>query len=82
MKLIDGYIEGDRFIMKAIGGQEVNGIYRADGLRSFARLMDDNTPTTLTIDKDNQIYIPKELNREISKQLFKIADELEGETSK
>lgn len=64
--------------MRTIGGQEVNGIYRADGLRSLARLMDDDTPTTLKIDKDNQIYIPKELNREISKELFKIADELEG----
>lgn len=77
LKVIDGYFEDERFVMRGIAGFAVYGTYKADGLRSMARLIHDDEPFSLTIDKDRVIHIPVEQNKQIKKELNMIATELE-----
>lgn len=79
LEVIDGYIEEDCFIMRGIAGHTMIGTYRAAGLRSMARLIDD-TPMSFTIDKEKFIRVPVELNKQIKKELNMIADELEKDS--
>lgn len=65
------------FIM-GIGGNAVQGIYRAEGLSSLARLIHDDEPFSFIIDKERTIHVPVELNKQIKKELNLIADELES----
>lgn len=78
LNVLDGWIEDDRFIMRGIGKNTVYGKYKAEGLRSLARLIHENEPFSFTIDKDKVIHVPVELNRQIIAELNAIADELEG----
>jgi hypothetical protein len=78
LKIIDGYFEADRFIMRGIAGHAIYGAYKAEGLRSLARLIHDDEPFSFSIDKDRTIFVPFELNKQIIKELNMIADELEG----
>lgn len=77
LKVIDGYFDGDIFIMRGIAGFAIDGKYKADGLSSMARLIDD-TPMSFTIDKERVVHIPVEKNKEIKKELLLIANELEN----
>lgn len=77
LKIIDGYFEGSRFLMRGINGYAVHDYYKADGIASFARLIDDNDPLTIVIDKECKIVVPVEMNKQIKKELFMIAEELE-----
>lgn len=77
LKVIDGYFDGDRFIMRRIGGNAVEGYYKAEGLTSMARIIHDNEPFSFTIDKNRTLFVPVELNKQIKKELFLIAEELE-----
>lgn len=79
LEIIDGYFDGERFIMRGIAGYAVHGAYRADGLRSMARLMQGNDPVNITIDKDRVIKVPVELNGKLVTELNMIADELENQ---
>ncbi|MGM7637605.1 hypothetical protein [Bacillus sp. Hm123] len=79
LKVIDGFFDGERFVMRGIAGFAVYGTYKADGLRSMARLIHDDGPFSLTIDKDRVIHIPVQQNKQIKKELNMIADELERE---
>jgi hypothetical protein len=56
LDIIDGYIDGDRFFMKSIAGFAVNGVYKADGLRSLARLIHDDEPLNL-FDEERTIFV-------------------------
>lgn len=76
LKIIDGFFDGDRFIMRGISGHVVNGVYRAYGLRSMARLVLEGEPLSLVIDKECTIHVPVELNGQLKQELFMIADEL------
>ena len=76
LRVIDGYFEQDRFIMKGINGHAVEGKHRATGLRSMARLI-GSCPITLMIDKNNKIHLPIDLNDRYKFELNMIADELE-----
>lgn len=82
LKIIDGYIDyvedEARFIMRGINGYAVTGVYKADGLRDLARVIHDNEPFSFIIDKKRTIFVPVESNVQIKKELFLIADELEG----
>ncbi|WP_338754874.1 hypothetical protein [Bacillus sp. FJAT-52991] len=77
LKIIDGFFDGERFIMRGMAGFAVYGTYKADGLRSLARLIHDDESFSLTIDKDRAIHIPVEQNEQIKMELNMIADELE-----
>lgn len=79
LKIIDGFFDGERFVMRGIAGFAVVGTYKAAGLRSLARLIHDNEPFSLTIDKDRVIHIPMQQNKQIKKELNMIADELDRE---
>lgn len=77
LKLVEGYFDDDRFIMRGIGGNVLQGVYKADGLTSMARLIHDNEPFSFTISKESTLFVPVELNKQIKKELLLIAGELE-----
>lgn len=77
LEIIDGYFDGDRFIMRSIAGYSVDGAYKAKGLRSMARLIDGNDPINLIIDEERTIFVPVEKNVQLKKELLMIADKLE-----
>lgn len=77
LEIISGYFDKEWFIMTRIAGYTVNGVYRADGLLSMARLIDD-TPMNFTIDEGRSIFVPVEMNRQLQRELFMIVDEMEN----
>ena len=77
LMLVEGYFEGDRFIMKGIGGNALQGVYKADGLTAMASLIHDNEPFSFTIGSDRVLFVPVESNKQIKKELLLIARELE-----
>lgn len=77
LEVIDGFFDGERFIMRGIAGFAMYGVYKADGLRSMARLIDD-TPMSFTVDSERKIVVPVELNMKLKDELNEIADELEA----
>lgn len=76
LEVLDGYVQGERFILRGILGHAVYGKYKADGLRSMARLI-NNEPFNMTIDEEKQIKIPADKAMIMQKELNKIADYLE-----
>lgn len=76
LKLVEGYFEGHRFVMQKICGFDWPGVFRADKLRSLARLIDDRSPVML-FDEGQRLHIPVEMNRAFSQELLEIADQLE-----
>ncbi|MFJ7978443.1 hypothetical protein ACIQZI_22815 [Peribacillus sp. NPDC096379] len=76
LEVLDGYFDGDRFILRGINGHAIYGAYKADNMLSLARLIHDNEPFSFTIDKEKMIRIPRELNKRIKYELTMIADEL------
>jgi hypothetical protein len=77
LEIIDGYFDDGSFYMRSIAGFTLTGRYQAAGLRSLARLIDENEPFSLTIGSDTMIHVPVELNAKIKKELDMIADALE-----
>lgn len=77
LEIIDGYLDKERFIMRGMAGYAVNGVYKAEGLRSMARLIDIGEPLSFTIDSERTIFVPVEKNEQLQQELFMIADELE-----
>lgn len=77
LKIVDGVMVGDRFIMDGLGGNVVEGVYDAEGLRSLGRWIKGSDPVTITIGEESMLYIPVEMNRQLARELFMIADELE-----
>lgn len=76
LKVINGYIQGERFIMQGIMGHAVVAKYHAEGLKSLTRLIHDNEPFSLKIDKDKAIGVLVELNLQLIKGLLLIVNEL------
>lgn len=70
------YFDGDRFILRGIVGHAIYGVYKADNMRSLARLIHDDESFSFTIDHDKNIIIPVELNKRIKHELNMILDEL------
>jgi hypothetical protein len=68
------------FIMRGIVGYAMYGRYKAEGLRSMARLIHDNEPFSFTIDKERTVYVPVETNKKLKDELNMIADELEEQS--
>jgi len=77
LKVVNGVMVGDRFIMDGLGGNVIEGVYDAEGLRSLGRWIKGSDPVTLTIGEESMLYIPVELNGRIAKELSMIAYELE-----
>ena len=77
LRIIDGVFLDEVFIMRGIAGHAVYVSYKADGLRSMARLIHDDEVFSLTIDKDKFIRIPVEANKQLKYELNLITDELE-----
>lgn len=77
LEIIDGYFDGDRFVIKSIAGFAVNGVYKANGLRSLARLIHDNEPLNL-FDRERTIFVPVEQNAQLKRELLAIANKLDG----
>jgi hypothetical protein len=78
LEVIDGYFDDDSFYMRGIAGFAIEGRYKANGLRSMARLIDENEPFAFIIDRERKVYVPIEFNKRIKQELFMIADELES----
>jgi hypothetical protein len=76
LKLIDGYFDGDRFIMRGIGGNVLEGVYKAEGLTAMASLIHDTEEFNFA-NKDSVLFVPVESNKQIKKELLLIARELE-----
>jgi hypothetical protein len=76
LKLIIGFIENDRFIMRGILGNAVLGSYRADGLISIARLIQEGEPLKLVFDKELCISIPIDLNLMLREEIITICNYL------
>jgi hypothetical protein len=81
LEIIDGYFDGEQFIMRGIAGYAVFGTYKAKGLRSLANLIGDD-PLNFKVDKERSIFVPVEKNAQLKKELLLIADQLEKENSK
>jgi hypothetical protein len=77
LELIDGYFEDDAFYIRSIAGFAMEGRYKSHGLRSLARLIDDNEPFSFTIGKDTFVHVPVEINAKLKRELMMIADELD-----
>ncbi|MFS0662371.1 hypothetical protein AB1L07_26405 [Niallia alba] len=77
LKVIDGYFEENRFIMRGIAGYSLQGTYKAEGLLSLSRLIHDDEPFKFIIDNDKFVSVPVELNKELRKELRIIADEIQ-----
>lgn len=69
LEVIDGYFEDDHFIMRGIAGHAMIGTYKADGIRSLARVIHDDEPFSFTIDKNKLIRVPVEANVRIKYEL-------------
>lgn len=78
LHVLDGYAKGDKFILRGIMEHNVYGVYKADNLRSLARVI-GNEAFTYTIDKDKQISVPIDQAIIMQSELNKIADYLESE---
>lgn len=77
LTVFDGFIDNNRFIMRKMAGCEVQGTFKAEGLRSLARLIEPNQPFNYVIDKDNHIKVPGEMSKQVQLELNLIASELE-----
>ena len=75
--VVEGFIDGDCFVMRGIDGHAVYGRYSADNLYSLARLIVDGEPFSFTIDDKKRVPISVELIKQIKKELNMIAKELE-----
>lgn len=78
LKVIDGYFDGERFIARGIAGHAITGAYKADGLRTWARLIDKGEGFHLTIDKERSVYIAPEQADTLRQELHLIADYIEN----
>lgn len=80
LDVLSGYTEGNgednRFILIGVLGHRVYGVYKAEGLRSMARLI-NNDPFIMTVDRDQQIEIPADKAIIMQNELNRIAGELD-----
>jgi|UniRef100_C5DB28 hypothetical protein len=79
LKVIDGYFGDNAFYMRSIAGFPLEGRFKATGLRSLARLIDENEPFSFIMGSNTMIHVPVELNRQLKQELFMIAEKLEAE---
>ncbi|MEK4167757.1 MULTISPECIES: hypothetical protein [Anoxybacillus] len=57
-KIVVGNFVGDAFYMRSIAGFMLEGRFKAAGLSSIARLIDENEPFSFIIDKKNDSTCP------------------------
>ena len=79
LQVIDGYFSDNAFYMRSMAGFPLEGRFKAAGLRSLARLIDENEPFSFTLGSNTMIHVPVELNRQLKNELFMIAERLEVE---
>lgn len=78
LKVLDGFIEGDKFILRGILGHAVYFVHNAENLRSMGRLIDSKGEAfVIRIDKDKTVLINKEQSLQLQKEYFLVADRLE-----
>jgi len=76
LQVLEGYIQEEFFILQGILGQEESGVFEAEGLRSIAKLIDNNSFTML-LDDGRQMDIPKDKAILMKKELINLADALD-----
>jgi hypothetical protein len=64
--------------MRSLAVFPFEGRFKATGLRSLARLISDDVPCSFIMDSDTFLHVPVELNRQLKKELFMIAERLEA----
>lgn len=78
LKILDGYIDENRFIMRGIGENAVYGAFKADGLLAMSRLLgEQGEEFRFVIDKEKSILINAEDSITLYRELRLIADALE-----
>jgi hypothetical protein len=77
--ILDGYVSGRSFILREIAGYAIYGKYSAEGLASFARLIDSKGEVfVVTIDNERQVRLTVEQSIQLRKELLALAGELEA----
>ncbi|ARP44490.1 hypothetical protein AB4J90_18925 [Geobacillus thermodenitrificans] len=79
LQVIDGYFDDNTFYMRSIAGFPLEGRFKAAGLRSLARLIDENEPFSFIMGQNTMIHVPVVLNRQLKQELFMIVEKLEAE---
>jgi hypothetical protein len=77
LQVIDGYFGDNAFYMRSIAGFPLEGRFKAAGLRSLVRLIDENEPFSFIMGPNTMIHVPVKLNRQLKKELFMIAEKLD-----
>ncbi|WP_231578625.1 hypothetical protein [Geobacillus kaustophilus] len=77
LQIIDGYFSNKEFYMRSVAGFPLEGRFKTAGLRSLARLIDENEPFSFTLGPNTVLHVPVELNRQLKKELFMIAEKLD-----
>lgn len=77
LEVIEGFIQGGRFIMTSIAGMRIEGSYKSQGLRLLATLIDEDEAFSFTIGNDKYLKVPVQINGALKRDLFKIANALE-----
>lgn len=79
LRLLDGYIEGDKFIMRGILGHAVYSAHNAENLRMMAfSINEQGSNFTIDIDDQKAIHINKEQSKQLRKEYLLLVDDLEG----
>ncbi|MGG2972198.1 hypothetical protein [Geobacillus stearothermophilus] len=79
LQVINGYFDDNAFYMRSIAGFPLEGRFKAAGLRSLARLIDETEPFSFIMGPNTMIHVPVELNRQLKQELFMIVEKLEAE---
>ncbi|WP_026575965.1 hypothetical protein [Bacillus sp. UNC438CL73TsuS30] len=78
LKIVDGYFEDNRFIMRGLAGRAVFGTYTAAGLLSLANVISSRGEALrFTIDNDKHIELTAAQSKQFRSELLAIANELE-----
>jgi hypothetical protein len=78
-EVIDGYFEGNRFLMRGLIGHAVLGAYTVEGLLSLARVIDSRGEVLrFSIDNDKNIELTSSQSKQLRSELFAIAAELKN----
>lgn len=77
LRLIDGFFENDSFNIRGILRHAVFESFKADGVIMLARLIQEDEPIKLIIDRDSCISIPVELNLLLKKEFETIYNYLQ-----
>lgn len=79
LEVIDGYLDGNRFVMRGLTGRAVLGAYTIEGLFSLARVIDSRGEALcFTIDNDKRVELTAVQSQQLRSELLIIAKELES----